>query len=73
MGINILESGDLTKPEYLVMNIDILNSVPFLNIIYNCLPRVNYKFLYKSNRHTDTDETCRTERIKENIPTEVCV
>ena len=46
------------------MNTAILHSVQFLNIIYSCLTRVSYRFLYKSisaNRHTDTNETCRTE------------
>ena len=56
------------------MNKAILNSLQFLNIIYNCLTRVSYEFLYKrisANRHTDTNETCRTERSKENMPAEV--
>ena len=57
------------------MNKVILNRIQFLNIIYNCLTRIRYEFLYKiisAQRHTDTNETCGTERIKENIPVEVC-
>ena len=56
------------------MNKAILNSIQFFKFIY-CLTRVTYEFLDKSisaNRHTDTNETCRTERSEGNIPAEVC-
>jgi hypothetical protein len=56
------------------MNKAILNSVQFFKFIY-CLTRVSYEFLDKSisaNRHTDTNETCRTERSEGNLSAEVC-
>ena len=61
----ILESGGLAKPEELIMDKAVLNSVQFFDVIYNSPTCFSYKVLYKSistNRHTDTNETFRTER-----------
>ena len=65
VAINILESGGLAKPEELIMDKAVLNSVQFLYVNYNSPTCFSYKVLYKSistNRHTDTNETFRTER-----------
>ena len=48
----------------------ILNNVQFFNVIYNIPTCFNYKVLYKiisTNRHTNTNETFRTERSKGDI------
>ena len=72
MGINILESGALAKPEKLIVDKAILNHIEFLYIIYNHPTCFSYKVAYKHiNMHTDTNETFRTERGENNIPTEV--
>jgi hypothetical protein len=74
MRINILESSGLAKPEELIMNKSVLNSVQFLDVMYNIPTCFIYKVLYKSistNRQTDTNETFRTERGEENVPAEV--
>ena len=71
VAINILESGGLAKPEELIMDKAVLNSVQFLYVNYNSPACFSYKVLYKSistNRHTDTNETVRTER-GENMST----
>jgi hypothetical protein len=63
MGVNILESGGLAKPEELIMYKAVLNSVQFLDVINNRPTCFSYKVLYKSissNSHTDTNETFRT-------------
>ena len=52
----------------------VLNSVQFFNVIYNSPTWFSYKVLYKSistKSHTDTNETFRTERGENNVPTEV--
>ncbi len=52
----------------------ILNIVKFLYVIYDSPTSVSYKVLYESvstNRHTDANETFRTERGEKNVPAEV--
>ena len=74
MRIKILEAGGLTKPEKLIMYKTILNSVSFLYVIYNSPTCFSYKVPYESvstNRHTDTNETIRTEGPDSDIPTDV--
>jgi hypothetical protein len=51
-----------------------LNSVQNFDVIYDSPTRFGYKVLYKSistNRHTDTNETFRTERGENNVPGKV--
>ena len=72
--VNILESGGLATPEELIMYKAVLNSVQFFDVIYNSPTCFSYKVLYKSistNRHTDTNETFRTERGENNVPGKV--
>ena len=60
MGINILDSGVLEKPEK-------LTSIITLHVLAT-------KVLYKrisTNSHTDTNETFRTDRREESIRGEV--
>ncbi len=52
----------------------VLNSVQFVDVIYDRATCFSYYVLYKSistNRHTDTNETFRTERGEENVSAEV--
>jgi len=72
--VSILQSSGLAKPEELIMNKAVLNSVYFFHVIYNSPTCFSYKVLYKSistNRHTDTNETFNTERDENNVPAEV--
>jgi hypothetical protein len=74
MRVSILESSGLAKPERLIMYKAVLNSVQFLYVIYNSPTCFSYKVLYKSistNRHTNTNETLRTEGSKKQVPAEV--
>ena len=74
MRIKMLESSGLAKPDELIMYKAVLYSIQFVDIIYNSLTWFSYKVPYKSistNRHTDTNETVRTERGEENVPAEM--
>jgi hypothetical protein len=74
MRVNILESGGLAKPEELIMYKAVLNNVQFFDVVYNSPTCYSYKVLYKSirtTRHSDTNETLRTERGEKNVPAEV--
>ena len=68
--VSVLESSGLAKPEELIMYQAVLNSLQFFNVIYSSPTCFSYKVLNKSistNRHTNTNETFRTERIKGDI------
>ena len=70
MRVSILEASGLAKPEELIMYKAVLNSVQFLDVIYNSPTCFSYKVLCKrisTNRHTNTNETFRTERSKGDI------
>jgi hypothetical protein len=68
----ILESGGLTESKQLIMYKAVLIRVQLLYVIYDSPTCFSYKFLYKSiSRHTNTNETFRTERSEENVVTEV--
>jgi hypothetical protein len=74
LGVNILESSGLTKPEDLILYKSVLNIVQFFDVIYNSRTCFSYKVLYKSisnNRHTDTNETVRAKGVKGNVRPEV--
>ena len=74
MGINMLKSGGLAKPEKLIVDKAILNRIKFLYNIYNLPTICSYKVAYKrigTNRHTDTNETFRAEGSEENIRAKV--
>ena len=74
MGINLLKSGGLGEPENLIVDKAILNLIYFLYIICNPPTCFSYEVAYKrisSNMHIDTNETIRTERDEDNIPSEV--
>ena len=74
MRAGILESGGLTESKQLIMYKAVLIRVQLLYVIYDSPTCFSYKFLYKSistNRHTNTNETFRTERSEENVVTEV--
>ena len=49
MGVNILESGGLAKAEEMIMYKAVLNSVKFLNVIYNSLHVLATKFRTKAS------------------------
>ena len=70
MRIDILESGGLAKSKQLKMDKSILNSIQFLNVIYDIPTCFSYKITYKcirANRHTDTNETFRAKGVKGNV------
>jgi hypothetical protein len=71
VGVNILESGGLAKPEELIMYKAVLNSVQSLNVIYNRPTCFSHKVLYKSmctNRHTDANETSGQKEARTTSP-----
>jgi hypothetical protein len=75
MRINILESGGLAKSNKLVVDKAILNSIEFLDVIYDIPTCFSYKITYKcirANRHTETNETFRAKGVNGNFRPEVC-
>jgi hypothetical protein len=72
--VSILESGGLTELKQLIMYKAVLNSVQLLYVIYDSPTCFATKFCTKSistNRHSNTNETFRTERSEQNVVTEV--
>jgi hypothetical protein len=68
--IDILESSGLAKPEELMVDTAVLHSVLLLCVINDSTTCFSYKVPYKNistNRHTDTNETLRTERNEGDI------
>jgi hypothetical protein len=64
VGIKILESGGLTKPEESGIAYFSTSSIIALHVLAT-------SFCTKASVHTDTNGTFRAERGEENIPTEV--